>query len=177
MSYRFSNGEQLDREGAATELREFLDKTIANASLDLAYTIETFDPGPKDVEGIELGVSFSGPDEELVLERNGEVLQALEYLAVRWLRLDPRLYDRVRFDAANYRADRVEELKLSAKVAAQRVIETGQAFRFNPMTPRERRIVHLVLSENPQIRTESEGEGEHRQVVVLPAAKAPHSRR
>jgi spoIIIJ-associated protein len=176
MSYRFSNGEQLDRESAAAELRQFLDKTIANSALDLSYTIETFDPDPNDVDRIELSVNFSGPDEELVLEHNGELLQALEYLAVRWLRLDPHLYDRIRFDAANYRAGRVEELKLSARVAAQRVIETGQPFRFNPMPARERRIVHLALSDIPAVRTESEGQGEQRQVVILPA-QSPRSRR
>jgi spoIIIJ-associated protein len=176
MSYRFSNGEQLDRESAAAELRQFLDKTIANSALDLSYTIETLDPDPNDVDRIELSVNFSGPDEELVLEHNGELLQALEYLAVRWLRLDPHLYDRIRFDAANYRAGRVEELKLSARVAAQRVIETGQPFRFNPMPARERRIVHLALSDIPAVRTESEGQGEQRQVVILPA-QSPRSRR
>jgi spoIIIJ-associated protein len=176
MNYRFSDGDRLDREGATQELRRFLDQIIANAALDLTYTIETADPAPNDVERVELSVSFSGPDEELVLERNGELLQALEYLAVRWLRLDPHLYDRVRLDAANYRADRIEELKLAAKVAAQRVIETGQTFRFNPMPARERRIVHLVLSEIPAVRSESEGEGEHRQVVVLPA-KPLHPKR
>jgi spoIIIJ-associated protein len=176
MSYRFSNGEQLDREGAAAELRHFLDNTIANAAFDLSYTIETLDPAPNDADRVELSVNFSGPDEELILERNGELLLALEYVAVRALRLDPHLYDHIRFDAANYRADRVEELKLSARVAAQRVIETGQPFRFNPMPARERRIVHLALSDISAVRTESEGQGEHRQVVILPA-KSPRARR
>ena len=68
-----------------------------------------------------------------------ELLLALEHVAHRWLRLDPRLHDRVRFDCGDYRAARLEELKLSARVAAQRVRETGETFRFNPMSPRERR--------------------------------------
>ena len=176
MNYRFSDGEHLDREGAAQELRQFLDRTIANASLDLTYAIETREPAPEGIENVELQVSFSGPDEELVLEHNGDVLQALEYLAVRWLRLDPHLYDRVRLDAADYRAGRLEELKLSAKVAAQRVVETGQPFRFNPMSARERRILHLVLAEIPAVRSESEGQGEDRRVVIHPA-KPLHPRR
>jgi spoIIIJ-associated protein len=166
MNYRFSEGEKLDREAAAQELRHFLDDLIRNAGFDLRYKIETSDPAPNSVESVELRALFSGPDQELLLERNGELLQALEYLAVRWLRLDPHLYDRVRLDAANFRADRVEELKLSARVAAQRVAETGLAFRFNPMPARERRILHLVLSEIPEVRSESEGVGEDRQVVI-----------
>jgi spoIIIJ-associated protein len=166
MNYRFSEGEKLDREAAAQELRRFLDDLIRNAGFDLRYKIETTEPAPGAVESVELSVMFSGPDQELLLERNGELLHALEYLAVRWLRLDPHLYDRVRLDAANFRADRVEELKLSARVAAQRVVETGLSFRFNPMPARERRILHLVLSDIPEVCSESEGFGEDRQVVI-----------
>lgn len=169
MNYRFSNAEKLDRDAAREELGCFLDRIIADASLELSYTIETLEPAPGAIESVELRVQLSGPDQELLLEHNGELLQALEYLAVRCLHLDPRLYDRVRLDAAGFRADRVEELKLSARVAAQRVRETGQSFRFNPMPARERRILHLVLSEIPEVRSESEGQGERRQVVIHPA--------
>ena len=50
-----------------------------------------------------------------------------------------------------------------------RVRETHEPFRFNPMAARERRIIHLVLKDQPGIRTTSEGNGEMRQVVVFPA--------
>src|ERR1700677_829737 len=72
-------------------------------------------------------------------------------------------------DCTDYRATPLEELKLSARVAAQRVRETGQEFQFNPMSSRERRIVHLELSGAPGVRTESEGSGDRRQLVVYPA--------
>jgi spoIIIJ-associated protein len=89
---------------------------------------------------------------------------------LRWIRLDPQLFDRVRFDAGGYRGMRIEELRLSAHVAAERVRETKAPFRFNPMSARERRIVHLALQEEAGVRTASEGDGEERQVVVYPAA-------
>jgi len=57
-------------------------------------------------------------------------------------------------------------------VAAGRVRETQQPFKFNPMSARERRIIHLVLKDQPGIRTTSEGAGEERQVVIFPAASA-----
>src|SRR5207253_75651 len=112
------------------------------------------------VESPEVEVVFRGRDQDLLLERNAELLQALEYIALRWLRLDPHFYDHVRFDSGGYRALRIEELKLSARVAAERVRETRQPFRFNPMSSRERRIIHLVLKEQPGVRTASEGVGE-----------------
>jgi spoIIIJ-associated protein len=92
---------------------------------------------------------------------------------VRWLRLDPRLYDHIRLDAADYRALRVEELKLAARVAAERVIATGEPFRFNAMPARERRVLHLVLAEIPAVQSISEGVGENRQVVVHRAKSRP----
>jgi spoIIIJ-associated protein len=168
MSYRFSEEGRLDREGALRELDRFLGSLIGNGGFALTYRTETVDPQPAAVDRAEIRVSLSGLDQDLLLERSGELLQAIEYLAVRWLRLDPRLYDHVHFDAAGYRAARIEELRLSARIAARRVVETGQPFRFNPMPARERRILHLTLAENPAVRSESDGEGEERQVIVLP---------
>ena len=77
----------------------------------------------------------------------------------------------MRFDCADYRATHLEELKLSARVAAQRVRETGQEFQFNPMSSRERRIIHMELSGAAGVRTMSEGVGERRYLVIYPAKK------
>jgi predicted RNA-binding protein Jag len=123
---------------------------------------------PDEFERPEIVVVFDGPDKELLIERGAELLLALEYLAVRSLKLEPPFFDRIRFDSGDFRSLRIAELMLSAKVAAQRVRETKQPFRLNPMAPRERRIVHLALKDLAGIRTTSEGIGEERQVVILP---------
>ena len=70
-----------------------------------------------------------------------------------------------------YRSTRIEELKLSARVAAQRVRETGQPFRFQPMPSRDRRLIHLELTGAAGVRTESEGWGDRRHLVIYPANK------
>ncbi|MGB0035898.1 MAG: R3H domain-containing nucleic acid-binding protein [Candidatus Acidiferrales bacterium] len=161
---------RLDRERAVTELKRFLD--LALREMHLAVTYEISSPataGSAAAEEAEVAVAFHGADQDLLLERNAEVLLSLEHLAHRWLRLDPRLHDRVRFDCGDYRATRLEELKLSARVAAQRVRETGQEFRFNPMSSRERRIIHLELTGAAGVRTISEGAGDRRQLVIYPA--------
>lgn len=169
MSYRFSADDRLEREGAAAELRRFLDSVIAGGGFELSFKIETVDPQPDELEPAEIRVSLTGPDQDLLLERNGELLQAMEYLAVRWLRLSPRLYDHIHLDAADYRSARIEELKLSARIAARRVIQTGQPFLFGPMPARERRILHIAVAEFPDVRSESEGQGEERHVIFHPA--------
>ena len=162
---------RLDRERATTELKRFLDLAVREMGLAIEYDISSPDSvvgsaGEKDVV-----VAFHGADQDFLLERNAELLLALEHVGHRWLRLDPRLHDRVRFDCGDYRAARLAELKLSARVAAQRVRETGETFRFNPMSPRERRLIHLELNGAAGVRTASEGAGDRRQLVVYPANK------
>ena len=136
----------LDAKHAKEELRRFLDLAVRETGLALEYEISS---AARDISGSlepqgnddgEIVVAFRGADQELLLARNAELLLALEHVAHRWLRLDPRLHDRVRFDCGDYRAAHLEELKLSARVAAQRVRETGQPFRLNPRaSPRERK--------------------------------------
>jgi spoIIIJ-associated protein len=160
----------LDRERVTTELKRFLDLAIREMGLELEWGISSSSEGAKPEEA-DVVVTFRGADEELLLERNAELLLALEHIAHRWLRLDPQLHDRVRLDCGDYRATRLAELKLSARVAAQRVRETGQPHRFNPMSSRERRIIHLELTGAPGVRTMSEGTGDRRQLVIYPATK------
>ena len=156
----------LDRERAVAELRRFLELAVREMGLAVEFDVST--PSGDDAEVL---VTFSGADQDLLLENSAELLLSLEHIAHRWLHLDPRLRDRVRFDCGEYRATRLAELKLSARVAAQRVRETGQAFRFNPMSPRERRLIHLELSGAQGVRTASEGVGDRRQLVVYPVVK------
>lgn len=162
---------RLDREKAQKELKRYVDLAVGEMGLAIAYDIST----PATLGGaageMDIVVAFSGDDQELLLEHDAELLLALEHVGHRWLRLDPRLHDRVRFDCADYRSQRIDELKLSARVAAQRVRETSQPFRFNPMSPRERRLIHLELTGAQGVRTMSEGAGDRRQLVIYPANK------
>ncbi len=161
----------LDREAAVQALRKWLEGILPQTGFALKYEIRSAASAPAagEYEHPEVTVIFSGPDEGLLLEHGAELLLAMEYLAVRSLRLDPPHFDRIRFDAGDYRSLRIEELKLAARVAAERVRESRQPFRLNPMAARERRIVHLALQDFAGIRTSSEGTGEERQVVILPA--------
>jgi spoIIIJ-associated protein len=162
---------RLDRDRAAAELKRFLALAVHEMGLAIEYEISTPDSVAGSAGEKDLVVAFRGADQDFLLERNAELLLALEHVAHRWLRLDPRLHDRVRFDCGDYRATRLAELKLSARVAAQRVRETGETFRFNPMPPRERRLIHLELNGAQGVRTASEGAGDRRQLVVYPANK------
>ena len=177
-------------EELVTRLKAFLDLVSREMGLAMRYEISSTsesensessgtrkdtatssNPGSAAWRGDWL-VRFSGEDEDILLGRNGELLLALEYLAHRWLRVPPALRDCVRFECGDFRATRLEELKLSARVAAQRVRETGQPFPFNPMSSRDRRTIHLELHGAPGVRTVSEGSGDRRHLIIYPATTA-----
>ena len=125
-----------------------------------------------DVETPDVMVKFSGPDVDLLLSNRAELLLALEHVTMEMLRMPSEDHSRISFDANDYRLLRIEELRLSAVTAAEKVKRTGVPFRFNPMNSRERRVIHLALREETAVRSESAGSGPGRQVVVYPAGMA-----
>jgi spoIIIJ-associated protein len=161
---------KLDRQAAAEALRRFLEEIVRVSGLDLKIVVRTVELSRADASGdAEVIADLDGRDKEILLERNGEVLKAFEHLAFRALRLEPTYHEKIHLDSGGYRALRFEELRMTARVAAERVQSSHQPFRLNPMSSRERRIVHLALKEMPGVRTESVGMGEERQVVIHPS--------
>lgn len=161
---------KLDRAAAAEALRKFLEELVRTAKLELKVTVRTVaEPCAVDSNDAEVIADLDGRDKEILLERNGELLKAIEHLAFRALRLEPAYHEKIHLDSGGYRALRFEELRMTARVAAERVQLSRQPFRLNPMSSRERRIVHLALKDVPGVRTESVGAGEERQVVIHPA--------
>jgi spoIIIJ-associated protein len=158
---------QLDRQAAADALREFLEQIVRAGGFQLKVTVSAV--APEAGSDAEVIADLDGRDKELLLEHGADVLKALEHLAFRALRLEPAYHEKIHLDCGGYRALRFEELRMTAKVAAERVQTSKQAFRLNPMSSRERRIVHLALKDMPGVRTESIGIGENRQVVIHPA--------
>jgi len=163
---------KLDRAAAADALREFLERIVRASKLELRVSVRTAEPSSGMEEGeAEVFADLDGRDKEILTARGGEVLKALEHLAFRALGLEPTFHEKFHLDCGGYRALRFEELRMTARVAAERVQTSRQPFRLNPMSSRERRIVHLALKDFPGVRTESVGMGEERQVVIHPAKK------
>jgi spoIIIJ-associated protein len=165
---------KLDRPATAEALRQFLESMVRAAGLELKVTVRAVAAeGPAGQGDAEVLADLDGRDQELLLERGAELLKALEHLAFRALRLEPSFHEKIHIDSGGYRALRFEELKMTARVAAERVQTSQQPFRLNPMSSRERRIVHLALKDMTGVRTESTGVGEERQVVIHPADGKP----
>ena len=150
-------------------LNEFLRPLLKRAGLKLDYDMVETESVHPEYESPEVTVQFKGPDVELLLGNRAELLLALEQVTMEALRMPSEDHSRISFDANDYRMLRIEELRLSASAAAERVKKTGAPFFFNPMNSRERRVIHLALRGETELRSESTGFGGHRLVVVYPA--------
>jgi len=164
-----------DKVAAAKKINEFLQAVVTHGGLRFKYRIVVDPPLPenRDWEKPEILVDFSGPDAPLLLDRGGELLRALELLALEMLRLPSGEHEKISFDCQNQRSLRIQELRTAATVAAEKVRRTGTPYEFSPMSSRERRIVHLALRDEADLRTESGGEGMRRCLVVYPKDYKP----
>lgn len=153
-------------------IEKFLSQVIDNAGLELTFTLESGDRPNSEFETPDLVVKFHGDDVDLILSNRAELLLALEHVTQEALRMHSDDHSRIAFDANDYRALRIEELRMTAQVAADKVKSSGQPFRFNPMNSRERRIIHISLRNEPELRSESSGSGPYRGVIVYPAGMA-----
>jgi spoIIIJ-associated protein len=164
-----------DKVAAANKINELLKGIVANGGLRLKYRITVDPPLPeeRDWERPEILVEFAGPDSALLLERNAELLRSIELIALEMLRLPGNEHEKISFDCMNHRKLRLEELRMAADVAAEKVRKTGAPYHFAPMSSRERRIVHLALRDHSDLKTESHGEAGRRCVVVYPKDYKP----
>jgi spoIIIJ-associated protein len=159
-----------DKIATAKKISELLNSILTAGDFRLRYKI-TVDPqvgADREWERPEILVEISGADSPLVLENGGELLRAFEHVALEMLRLAPDEHEKINFDCQNFRSARLQELRLAADVAAERVRKTGVPYAFAPMSSRERRILHLAMRDLADLRTESDGEAVQRHVVVYP---------
>lgn len=157
-------------ESYVRRIESLLKKILPLGGFDVVAAIRRAPAGENEPEGAEWIVDFSGRDADLLLESHAALLDAFAHLASKAVRLDESLHKKIVFDCQDYQRMHVEELKLTARLAAERVIDSGESFSLNPMNSSDRRIVHLALKDQPLVRTESQGVGPGRRVVILSAS-------
>ena len=166
---------------AAQTIATFLQAFTTSSGLRLRFRVKARSLKPRNADSAEapaadsvakdapraLYVELIGPDTPVLTARNGELLNALEHIATKILRLEPHEQDRVAFDADQFKANRDRQMQQSAAAAIERVRATGEPHAFPPMNSRERRMIHMLLSESG-LPTASSGEGPGRFVVLYP---------
>lgn len=159
-----------DLKTAAQQTHDFLKMLTTTGGFKLRFRIVA-GAGAADPDGLEdrlIYVELSGPDERMLIQRDGELLRSLEHVCAKILRLEPEEHDRISFDACGYKAERNREILDLAEEGIEAVKNSRKPYRYEPMSSRERRMLHLALKRAEGLRTESSGEGPSRFVVLYP---------
>lgn len=113
-------------------------------------------------------IDINGPDSGLLIGRRGNTLHSLQFIVQSIVRQQFDEEVRVALDVEQYRQRREDSLREMADRVADRVQQTGRSITLEPMTPSDRRVIHLYLGERDGIRTESVGYGDARKVQIIP---------
>ncbi len=148
---------------AAAVALDKVNKTLAAAKVNVISTLRA-------AHDSEVGgpiIDLTGEDSGLLIGRRGQTLQALQFLVNLMVRQEYGEHVRVLLDVESYRQRREASLRdMAAKVAA-RVVQTGRSITLEPMTPADRRIIHVSLADHQTVSTQSIGIGDERKVTVL----------
>ena len=160
-------GESSDSEPAEAP-QELLDEvkdlvsTILGA-MNFDSRVEVYDAG-----GF-IAVDVVSEDTALFIGQKGETIDALQYLVNVSAFKERDFFKRIVLDAEGYRQRRVEAIQGMAHRTARKALRERRTVEMPPMNSSERRVVHLYLSDNPNVTTESEGTGDGRRVMVSPS--------
>lgn len=141
------------------ELSNILDYILGLLLLEGSYEIEEDENG--------LHVLIETKDAGRLIGSGGQSLDGLQLIVNQMIsRKMADDYKRVILDVGGWRKQKEEELAASAKSWVKKVLDTGADLELEPMSPWQRRIVHMVVSETEGVESESAGEGRDRHVVI-----------
>jgi spoIIIJ-associated protein len=155
-------------EARAEGARDFVEELLAK--MEMEVVADLLEPEPGDPAG-EIRIEIEGRDSGRIIGKKGQVLAAIQHVVNRVVNrpgLD-RLH--VVVDAEGYRQRREDTLATMAQRLGKKALDEGKIITFEPMSPRDRRIVHLALAKFPGVVTKSDGEGEGRRVQIIPVRR------
>lgn len=147
---------------------------IADTAIDaLQGILKYFDVGEvmiDEYEGDEreLILDITGDNLAVLIGRHGKTLDALQFIVSAITTRVLGFRYPVVVDVEGYKNRQRQKIESLARSAASRADQQHKAIKLRPMTPYERRIVHIALRDDDRVETASEGEGSSRHVVVLP---------
>lgn len=145
-------------EQAVVVAKKFLEGIFK--SMDLQVTME------RRIADGTVVFDLHGEDLGILIGKHGQTLDSLQYLTNLVANKDSHERTRFAIDIENYRQRRVETLIVLAKKLASQVKRTSEKVVLEPMTPHERKIIHMALQDDRRVTTNSEGEEPYRYVVI-----------
>ena len=154
---RKSADQEEQRREATVILKQILEKMGEQAEVNQIQV---------DAESVELEIKGDGSG--ILIGRHGQTLDALEYVVNRILARRIKDAAPISLETESYRARRRQQLHRMALSVGERAKREHQTVRLDPMPPRDRRVVHLALKDDPMISTRSAGEGFQRSIEIVP---------
>ncbi len=139
---------------------EFMISLLEAMGIDA--TVDVYDSG--EMISVDVVTGETG----LFIGQKGETIDAIQYLLNVAMYKNRPFLKRIVVDSEGYRQRRVEAIQGMAHRTARRALREKRPISLPPMSPAERRVIHLYLKENPNVTTSSEGEDENRKVIVNP---------
>jgi spoIIIJ-associated protein len=121
----------------------------------------------EDAEEVILDVA--GEDAGRVIGKKGQTLDALQFLINKIVNRFPDGRRHIVLDSGDYRQRRENGLASMARREAKRAVQQSRIITLEPMSPRDRRVIHLSLAKFPGVSTRSDGQGSERRVRIIPA--------
>lgn len=154
----------MKKEKSKLEIVEKLTKDLLDNLNAGNYKIEV----SNDLENEFIKVSIKVDEPGILIGFNGKTLSSFQLILGLMTNSYLEEYQRVLVDVNGYREEQDNRLKAVASEAAEKAKTTAQEVRLSPMAPYERRLIHMALSDDPEIETFSEGEGASRRIVIKP---------
>lgn len=146
-----------------------VNKIMRLMDVEAQATIRTSGSGPEDPSIIDV----QGMDAGLLIGRRGETLQSLQFIVNMMVSRELDRRTTVLVDVEQYRVRRQQNLESMAQRMAERVVSSGRSMSLEPMSAADRRIIHMALSSNDKVSTESSGEGQDRKITISPGGREP----
>jgi spoIIIJ-associated protein len=160
-------------DGKAELAAEMVNEIVGRMGLEVEITIR------EDTED-EVIVDIAGGDAGRVIGKKGQTLDALQFIINKIVNRFPEGRRHILLDSGDYRQRREDGLVSMARREAKRALAQSRVITLEPMSPRDRRVIHLSLAKFPGVSTRSDGQGSERRVRIIPArGQRPerHSRR
>lgn len=145
-------------ESLTNQIVSFVERVVGAMGVQLTATVEDTPDGTR--------INLQGEDGGILIRRGGEGLQALQHLVATAFRRQLGDDTRIVVDCNGYRRDKDAELKQMAVFVAAKARDTGAPQELGPLNPYERRIVHMVIAEDPTVTSESIGDAFMKTVII-----------
>jgi spoIIIJ-associated protein len=150
------------------EALDFVTKIVKEMEMDCRVRLRR---SKSNEDNDEINIEIDGRDAGRIIGKKGQVLAALQFLTHRVVNRPGLERRHILVDAEGYRSRRDDSLATMARRLGRQAVEQGKIITFEPMNPRDRRVVHLALAKFEGVVTKSDGEGDDRRVQIIPVRR------